>query len=99
MKHIEYENNVEDDFTEDERTFFVTYFHSPWNKSFSSVSSTLIINIFYIIKSGIGVIIFITFLSTLIYNNFARLLIGMIFYLGDLFFDLSDPCAIIISFR
>ena len=29
MKHIEYENNVEDDFTEDERTFFVTYFHSP----------------------------------------------------------------------
>ena len=52
MKHIEHENNVEDDFTEDERTFLVTYFHSPRDKTFSSVLSMLIINIFHIIKFG-----------------------------------------------
>ena len=52
MEDIEQENNVEDDFTEDERTFLVTYFHSPRDKSFSSVSSTLVINIFHIIKFG-----------------------------------------------
>ena len=52
MEHIEHENNVEDDFTEDEHTFLVAYSCSPWDKSFSSVSSTLIINILHIIKFG-----------------------------------------------